>query len=175
MDDRSIARAIVGWLASMVCLAAAAQDQTVVNEDRFSLSLPGKWKGAYDLASDSWQYRSADGREAVTVGILRRTAGPDLSSIKADFRTYLQERRKSELKLGGPNVRLSEPEVQERGAAVLGRYSGFDPRDNRRTLTRIIVNELAAGSFYYEALGFTQEAFDARAKLVLGKVGLIGR
>jgi len=165
----------VASLASVVCLAAGAQDQTVITEDLFSLSLPGKWRGTYDRASDSWQYRSADGRESVTVGILRRTAGPDLSSIKEDFRAYLQARRKSELDLGGPKVRLSEPEVQERGAAVLARYSGFEPRDNRRTLTRIIVNELAAGSFYYEALGFTQEAFDTRAKVVLGKVGLIGK
>jgi len=162
-------------LASLVCLGAQADDQTIVRESLFNLSLPGKWQGSYDRQSDSWQYRSADGREAVTVGILRRSAGPALDAIKADFRAYLQARRKSELDLGGPKLRLGEPEIQERGDAVLARYTGFDPSNNRRTLTRVIVNQVAAASFYYEVTGFTAAAFDARAKVVLGKVGLIGK
>ena len=170
----SYARAVVICLASLA-YEAGAQEHTVVNENAFSLALPGKWKGAYDSKSKSWQYRSADGRESVTVGVLDRTAGADASAIKTDFDAYLQARRKSELALGGPKVRLTEPEIQQRGAAVLARYTGFDPRDNRRTLTRIVVNEVAAGSFYYEARGFTKEKFDARAKQVLGKVGLIGK
>jgi hypothetical protein len=175
MSNRSVARTVVAFFAAVVCVGTQADDQTIINESLFRLSLPGKWRGAYDRQSDSWQYRSADGREAVTVGVLRRTAGPSLDSIKADFRAYLEARRKSEVDLGGPQLRLSEPEIQERGAALLARYSAFDPRNNRRTLTRVIVNDLAAGSFYYEATGFTAAAYDARAKVVLSKVGLIGK
>ena len=170
-----IVRALVACLTGFACLAAAAQEQTAVNENSFSLLLPGRWKGAYDSASKSWQYRSADGRETVTVGVLDRTAGADARAIKTDFDAFLKARRKSELALGGPKLRLTKPEIEKRGAAVLARYSGYDPRDKRRTRTRIVVNEVAAGSFYYEARGFAQEAFDARAKLVLGKVGLIGK
>jgi hypothetical protein len=175
MNSRSLVSTVIACVASIVCIVAQADDQTIINESLFRLSLPGKWQGAYDSQSDSWQYRSADGREAVTVGILRRTTGPSVDSIKADFDAYLQARRKSERDLGGPKLRLGDPEVQERGAAVLARYTGVDPRNNRRTLTRVIVNEVAAGSFYYEATGFTASAFDARAKIVLGKVGLIGK
>jgi hypothetical protein len=171
----AVACAVALCLASLACADATAQEYTVVNENAFSLALPGKWKGAYDSKSKSWQYRSADGRESVTVGILDRSTGADPRAIKTDFDAYLKARRKAELARGGSKVRLTAPQIQQREAAVLARYTGFDSRNDRRTLTRIVVNEVAAGSFYYEARGFTKEKFDARAQQVLGKVGLIGR
>ncbi len=175
MSSRSLCRTLIASLAIALPMGTHADDQTVVRERFFNLSLPGKWTGSYDRGSDSWQYQSADGREAVTVGILHRAAGPAFDAIKADFAAYLQTRRKSEIKLGGPRLQLGEPEIQERRDAVLARYSGFDPGKNRRTFTRVIVNQLAAASFFYEAAGFTAEAFDARAKVVLGQIGLIGK
>jgi hypothetical protein len=165
---------VTACLAALVCSGALADAQTTINEGLFALSLPGEWKGGYDRKSDSWHYRSASGREAVTVGVRRRTGGRGAESMKDDFRAYLETRRKAERDLGGPALRLGKPQVQERPTAILARYSAFEPGRKRRTLTRVIVNEVAAGSFCYEATGYAAAAFDARAKVVLGKVGLIG-
>src|SRR2546425_12027558 len=105
INTGSIARTVAACLVSILCFGAQADDQTIISERLFTLSLPGNWQGGYDGQSDSWQYRSADGREAVTVGVLHRTAGPDLNSIKADFHAYLQARRKAEVGLGGQKLR----------------------------------------------------------------------
>lgn len=174
MGIRNVAATVTACLAAVVGPGALAQGETTINEGLFALSLPGQWKGGYDRKSDSWQYRSASGRESVTVAVLRRSGGPGAESMQDDFRGYLEARRKAERNLGGPGLRLGKPQIQERPSAILARYAAFEPARKRRTLTRVIVNEVAAGSFYYEASGFTAAAFDARAKVVLGKVGLIG-
>ena len=171
----SVVRGLVACFVSVVALNARADEQTVINESLFSLSLPGKWRGSYDKQSDSWQYRSADGREAVTVGVLRRNAGSNPQAIKADFEINLRARRESEVNLNGRKVRLTEPEVHQRGVAVLAHYSGVDAPNGRRTLTRVIVNEVVAGSFYYEGLDFSATVFEARAKIVLAKIRLIDK
>lgn len=171
---KRMARTLVALVALVGCALAQAQEQTTVEESLFALVLPGKWHGGYDRKSDSWQYRSADGKEAVTVGVLPRRGGGDHKSIKADAHARLEAQRKAEAKLGGPKLRLGKPEIRDSRSAVSARYVGVDPGRNRRTFTRIIANEVAVGSFYYEASGLSAARFDARAKIVLGKVGLIG-
>jgi hypothetical protein len=165
-----IFRALVPLLA--ISTAAAAEPNTVVSEKTFRLTLPGKWSGGYDAASGSWAYKTAS-RESVTVGILERTSGPDMAEVKKDFGVYLNVRRKQELALGGLKVKLGDPVIREVPGAMLARYWGYDPGRDRRSETFIVVNERAAGSYYYEALGMSEAAFKARAGEVLAHVGLV--
>lgn len=179
LADKAIHRQRIRVIAAAVCLAACAaaqaQETTVIDEPLFGLELPGQWQGGYNAKADNWQYRTSEGRETVTVNVIPRKTGPEMTAIKADLRKHLQAQRRSEAKRGGPKLALGKPEIQEREGAVLARYRGVDAGRSRRTFTRIIGNEVALGSFYYEATGLAAAAFDARAKLVLGNVGLIGR
>jgi hypothetical protein len=146
------------------------EDQTLVRESTFHLTLPGKWVGGYDKESETWHYEGALGNEAVTVGILRRTGAADPAKIKEDFDIYLQVRRQQELRGG---IVLTESKVQSVGDALAASYQGFDSETGRRTRTHVIVNGKAAASYYYEAFGLSQADFDARAKQVLAQVGLV--
>lgn len=148
------------------------QDQTLVRERTFHLTLPGKWVGGYDRTSDTWHYEGSSRNEAVTVGILRRTAGADLVTMNEDFDGYLRLRRQQEQALAGGIV-LTEPRTQTVSDALTARYDGIDSSSGRRTHTYVIINSKAAASYYYEAMGMSQAEFDTRAKQVLGHVGLV--
>lgn len=141
----------------------------MIREQTFHLTLPGKWTGGHDRTSQS---EGSSGKEAVTVGILRRAAGADLATMKEDFHGYLQLRRQQEQALAG-GIALTEPRTESVRDALTARYDGMDSSSGRRTHTYVIINSKAAASFYYEAMEMSQAEFDTRAKQVLGHVGLV--
>ena len=167
-------RKALGLFLSLFAVSGLSADRdTVIQERAFHLYLPGKWTGGYDSASQTWSYATPSNMESVTVGILERTAGPEMAKIKEDFDAYLAIRRKQELKVGGSSMSLAEPRLREVPGAMIASYEGYDSTTGRRTKTSVVVNERAAASYYYEALKMSEAVFKERAAAVLSKVGLV--
>jgi hypothetical protein len=159
-------------LAWMLCAASCTGDATHIEEDAFELSLPGQWNGGYDARSRVWIYLTPSGEEGVTVSVLLRPAGAAASTLESDFDRYLEMRRRQEQQLSDEPIAFTEPKVSRERNRITAVFDGLGKTSQRRTRTLLVVNEVAAGSFYFEAFGLSEQAFTARAGVVLSRASL---
>jgi len=160
-------------MASLLGTAACTGDATDIREEEFRLTLPGQWTGGYDAPSDAWIYVTASREEGLTVRVQRRNPAANAARLESEFNDYLQVRRRDEQQFSDERMALSEPALQRRSGAITATYDGIGKTSQRRTRTLIAINLAAAGSFYYEAFGLSEDQFTARAKAVLQRARLV--
>jgi hypothetical protein len=162
-------------LAAITLLLSAtscAVDTTDISEESFCWILPGQWSGGYDAASGTWVYLTASGEEGVTVGMLAQPAGAQGASPKNDLDAYLQARRRQEQQFSDETLALSKPSVRQTDGGIMAVYDGVGATSRMRTRTLIMVNDVTAVSFHYEAFGMSEKVFAARAQAVLRQASL---
>lgn len=157
-------------LAWLFCMTSCS-DATRISEDTFSLSLPGRWSGGFDANAGAWVYLTPAGEEGITVNVVLRPAGIGTKALELDFDAYLDMQRRQQQQ-GDEPMRLTAPEVSRSRRRIDAQFDGVGTTSQRRTRTRVIVNEVAAASFYYEAFGMSAAQFERRADAVMRRVHL---
>lgn len=157
-------------LAWLFCMTACS-DTTRISEDAFSLSLPGRWSGGFDPHSGAWAYLTPAGEEGITINVVLRPVGIGTKALELDFDAYLGMQRRQQQQ-GDEPMRLTAPEVSRTRRRIDAQFDGAGTTSQRRTRTRVIVNEVAAASFHYEAFGMSAAQFAQRADAVMRRVHL---
>jgi hypothetical protein len=158
---------VLAWLFCMTACTGTTQ----VEEDAFRLSLPGRWSGGFEIDSGAWVYLTASGEEGITVNVVPRPVGIGTRGMELDFDAYLQQQRR-EQQLGDEPMALTVPRVSRTRRRIDAMFEGVGTVSQRRTRTLVIVNEVAAASFYYEAFGLPAAQFDERADAIMDEVHL---
>lgn len=144
---------------------------TEVNEQFFSLNLPGSWKTVGTDKQDLWIYEFEGARQRLSVSVLVFEEKITDAGIREMFNQFSAARREADLE-GEDGTALTETDVSELEGAVTGIYAGEDGT-GRRLANFIIVNGAGVANFCLEAFEIEAEPFIERAWEVLGSVGFV--
>lgn len=133
------------------------------------ITLPGKWSAT--VAPGVVVYRNTSAVETLTV----ETARQDPFRLATRAETMAQSvtaRRARERHLSKTALELTAVTRERAGAVLRMRYAGTDLATRRRFVNLMVSSPDHMRNFYYEAVGLSQQAFDARAAEIFGGVEL---
>jgi hypothetical protein len=160
-------------LAGVLCTVSCAGDVTQIREESFRLSLPGTWTGGYEAQYSAWIYVTPSGEEGITVTTLQRGPDPDGSKLQGDLEALLKIRRDMEQQFSDEPLTLTQPATSRSGGQLTAVFDTIGTTSQRRKRTFVVVGQVTAGSFCYEAFGLSESAFTARAAAVLEHASLV--
>jgi hypothetical protein len=138
-----------------------------IEERAFSLTLPGKWSRLPPTEGGTrWTYRSD--REQLTVSLMSSTHSMSRDQRMETLARVHVLRRKAEAEVSG--VVLTETTFAESGGVFAARFAGFESATQRRFNCLLLCSQSAVTTFYYEALGMTEQESDARARPVFNSI-----
>jgi hypothetical protein len=142
---------IVFIAAAGLSLYARAQPKradTVIRETSFRLTLPGPWIAGDTSDPNLRTYRTANGKEGLTVSIFGSFfGGPgemNHDEKAARFRLWVNKRKQDETKIpDSAGIKIGEPFYGEAKGTLAARYEGFDSMRHRRFHCMLLANSSA--------------------------------
>jgi hypothetical protein len=83
-------------------------------------------------------------------------------------------RRKNEVEVpgGAAGIVMTETNFGESQGVYAARFSGFESTSGRRFNCLLLCSQYAVTTFYYEALGMTEQESEARAKPIFNSIAV---
>jgi hypothetical protein len=152
-----------------------AQSDTRINETSFRLTLPGIWTSAPSSDPTLRTYRT--NTEQLTISIFGSPFGAagamDHDAKVARFKRLVGKMRIVDARAAEPAVvTLEEPLFGESGGTLAARYTGYDAAHQRRVHCLLLASSSAFETFYYEAVGLSEQAAVDRAKAIFNSVDI---
>ena len=136
---------------------------TEIEENYFSIDLPGKWTADPRQENDGFFIYRSDSNEQVTVSIFLAQPRLEALELEEKFKSFIEIRRASEA-TEDPSVELLETKVARPSHGITGFYQGRS-KSGRRLANFAIVNSTGMANFYYEA-SLPAELFAQRTRLI---------
>src|SRR5690606_24724378 len=124
------------------------RDMKTYNHMAFNVTVPDDWQD--DSDDRGIVLVSGDGQDTLTVSIMRFADGITKDQAMSTFRDYLEDRRNSEMKKAGDQLKLTDTEIKDEGTYMFSRFGGFDAATNRRFVTLVTAEKGKLLSFHLE-------------------------
>jgi hypothetical protein len=145
----------------------AADEATAVAGVGYRTLLPGRW--TVTTEGGIHHYRSATGREGVTVAVYELNPKFSRPSRRAKvIGDMVGLGRALAQKVSGGDAVLSEVTQQRSRGQIQASYKGEEPAAQRRFVELLVSSGCCIRAVYYEAIGLSQQAFESRARGILG-------
>jgi hypothetical protein len=143
---------------------------TVIREDVFRVTLPGKWLKA-PSGENQWTYQTEDQSEQLTVSIMGDNSGLSMQERSTTLERLIEIRRSSELKIPGrTGISVGEATFGESGGVLAACYAGAQAGTQYRFHCLTLASSHTFTFFYYEASGHLESKSEARAKAIFNSI-----
>ena len=144
---------------------------TLVEKDRFQLTLPGRWHAVPAQDENSFAYQCEGHEEQLTVSLFFSDHEMQDAEQGTVVEHMIAHRQRAERELSEDSVEVSTAGYGQEGEVVAGRYTAYEA-PNRRSATLVLCGPWTVAVFFYEALNQSQETFENRARLIMNSIVL---
>src|SRR5262249_39598447 len=134
----------------------------------------GEWSRRATADGAGLVLRSSTGREQVTISVMSSSKRMDSAVQSSTLNRLLEHRRQAESRGADTAVTMTESALSETAGTHTARFSGFEPAAQRRFSCLLACGSSVAITFYYEAVGLSEQEADSRARLILDSVRVSG-
>jgi hypothetical protein len=163
-------RSIIEERGSVVDSGIESQD-TVVAEEWFQITLPGRWKLLPGSGETRFTYSRDAASEQLTVSLFFSDHKMGREEQQVVLERMIELSRQAELNVVGSSLELTQTGYGEQGDTIVARYGGYKA-PNRRSVTLLMCAPHMVAKFYYEAFDLAETTFESRGRSIMNSIVL---